>query len=435
MKTGLKAGAGKAVITPPIGTILVGYAPGRPGTSVNDDLTVTAIALEYGDVRTMLVSATICLFKTSLSDRIRGEIGKATGIRPENVILSATHTHSGPMTFDMPGWSRVNEEYTEQILMPGAIRAATDAVASLKPALLGIGTVHSEVGINRRQIEPNGDILLGQNPWAMYDPTMTVLHFKGVDGSPIANLIHYCAHCTAAGKSPEITRDWPGPMIDKLELESGAVTAFFNGAEGDVGPRLTNGQTVGDIELTMELGKKAAIDAIQAFRNITEYNDVPVQIATGTVKLPYLPLPDLETAELELKKLGDPSLLEGMDCIRYEKWKETSDIYTSDKPHRRFQKYDQTLVAIGPVVFIPFPFEMFVEITLRLRAYSHFAHTLCLSNTNGCSIYLPSQDQICRGGYEIDIFRAYGAYTLTNDVDNHVIQENMKILGELKCTE
>jgi hypothetical protein len=78
---------------------------------------------------------------------------------------------------------------------------------------------------------------------------------------------------------------------------------------------------------------------------------------------------------------------------------------------------------------------MFVEITLRLRAYSHFAHTLCLSNTNGCSIYLPSQDQICRGGYEIDIFRAYGAYTLTDDVDNHVIQENMKILGELKCTE
>ncbi len=50
-------------------------------------------------------------------------------------------------------------------------------------------------------------------------------------------------------------------MTDAVEKESGAITAFFNGPEGDVGPRLSNGRTVGDLRHVHELGKMAAKDA------------------------------------------------------------------------------------------------------------------------------------------------------------------------------
>ncbi|MDD4681132.1 MAG: hypothetical protein PHP79_09690, partial [Clostridia bacterium] len=57
-----------------------------------------------------------------------------------------------------------------------------------------------------------------------------------------------------------------------------------------------------------------------------------------------------------------------------------------------------------------------------------YTHTLCLSNTNGSMGYLPSQDQICRGGYEIEVFLHQNVQPLTNDADNHIINENLRIL-------
>jgi hypothetical protein len=87
------------------------------------------------------------------------------------------------------------------------------------------------------------------------------------------------------------------------------------------------------------------------------------------------------------------------------------------------------------VVFLPFPFEFFSEISLRLRKASPFPHTLCLGCTNGDQGYLPTEDQLCRGGYEIEMFKTSGVQTLTDDADYHIIAEHRRILEELKCTE
>lgn len=104
----------------------------------------------------------------------------------------------------------------------------------------------------------DGVVDFGQNPWGQQDKRMTVIAFQTPDGAPIANVVHYGAHCTAAGTNTEITRDWAGVMIDRLEAESGAPTLFLNGAAGDVGPRLTNGKTKATSNYVMELGSVAA---------------------------------------------------------------------------------------------------------------------------------------------------------------------------------
>ncbi|MBQ7983740.1 MAG: hypothetical protein IJ302_09220, partial [Clostridia bacterium] len=65
-----------------------------------------------------------------------------------------------------------------------------------------------------------------------------------------------------------------------------------------------------------------------------------------------------------------------------------------------------------------------------LRAYSPFRYTLSLSNTNGCNVYLPTEDQIVRGGYEIGCFQYGNVFSMVNNADQHIIDENLRILSE-----
>ena len=91
--------------------------------------------------------------------------------------------------------------------------------------------------------------------------------------------------------------------------------------------------------------------------------------------------------------------------------------------------YRQTLLRLGDVLFVPFPYEMFSEITLRLRAYAPYRYVLGLSNANGYEAYLPTEDQLCRGGYEVACFLYSGAFTLTDNADQIIIDENLKLLN------
>ena len=116
-------------------------------------------------------------------------------------------------------------------------------------------------------------------------------------------MIHCAAHCTASGNNTEITRDWAGPMIDRLEKESGAITLFFNGLCGDLSPRIPNGRATGDISQAMEVGALAGLDAVRAYKDIRSFRDEEVSVATGVVRLPHAPLIPLEEAQRELAKL------------------------------------------------------------------------------------------------------------------------------------
>ena len=65
---------------------------------------------------------------------------------------------------------------------------------------------------------------------------------------------------------------------------------------------------------------------------------------------------------------------------------------------------------------------------MRLREYSPFEYTLSMSNVNGYEAYLPTEDQLVRGGYEVGCFRYNGAHPLRDDADQTVIDENMKLI-------
>ena len=428
MNEQLQIGVGKRDITPEVGCPLFGYRPDIFSRSVNDALTATAIAFCRGDTKAMIISATLGVFQTELADKIRSVITKATKI--PHVILSATHTHSGPNTSGITGWGDIDLKYCDNILIPRLTEAAREAASSLADVYLGIGSAKSRAGINRRQHGADGAVGLGQNPWGIYDDTMTVLRFAEPCGKMVANIVHYGAHCTAAGANTEITRDWAGVMLDRLEKESGVPAAFINGGFGDVGPRLSNGATTGDMSYVSEIGSVAALDAVRAWKNSKNIKPADLKVAAGELVLPYKARLPREKAQELLKKTDEDAV--NIEAQKRRYYKNVLAAYENKEPEETQLVIPQTLVSLGDVVFVPFMFEVFSEITIRLKNYSPFEHTLCMGTANGYEHYLPSQDQLCRGGYEVNMFQTSRVQPLCDNADDIIIRENLKLMENLK---
>lgn len=431
MSEHLKVGFGRKDITPPIGGSLYGYRPDIVSTSVNDSLRVTAIALCQGNTQVLLISAELCVIQSDLANRIRQQLMAETGV--PHVILTVIHTHSGPNTGGAAGWGDIDQKYCDEIFIPRLLEAARQAMSSLKDVVLAVGTAQSKVGINRRQQNLDGTISLGQNPWGCFDDCMTVLRFTEPCGAPVVTLVHYGAHCTAAGPNTEITRDWAGIMLDRLETESGAPAVFINGAFGNVGPRLSNGDTTGDLSHARELGGIAALDAICAWRNAKFPHQVHISIVTGYLALPVKPrLPRHEAQKRwNMTKEGEVNIA----AQKRQYYKNILDAYQKNLPEETHWILPQTIVALGNVVLVPFPFEIFSELSLRLRYHSAFEHTLCIGAANGYERYLPSQEQLCRGGYEVEMFQTGRIQPLADNTEDTIIKENLKLMEGLRCTE
>jgi hypothetical protein len=303
-------GAAREIITPEIGTLLYGYRPDVKSESVHDELTLSAIAFG-GENRTgVLISADICSIQNELTSQLRKAVAAECHISERDVIVAATHTHCAPNLTGMQGWGEIDRPYFNEVFLPAAIKAAKRATKSMCEAEVGTAAGRSEVGINRREHTRSGEILLGQNPWGQFDSNMTVIKVRRADTNEgIVNLIHYGCHGTACGCSTVITRDWPGMMVDSTERATGTLTVFINGAIGDVGPRLTNGRTTGDISYVEELGSFAAMDAVRIASSVKAYSPVPVSVFYGEVRLPYQAHPTLEEIRAQKAQITNPESL------------------------------------------------------------------------------------------------------------------------------
>ena len=427
-KSQLRVGVGRSDITPPIGTYLSGYGrEGRFAESINDPLHSTVLVFDQNGEKAALISLDWIMVDEVDCDRIRAEIATKTGIA--HVTVCATHTHCGPNTMQMWGWGEKDVDYIAQAL-PKIVESVVLADASLQSARVGIGTAQSDVGINRREIMSNQQSVgLGFNPWGPYDPEMTVLRFVG-DSGAIATLVHYGAHPTALGIVRFISRDWPGVMIDRLETITGAPVLYINGAEGDVAPRTNIHAPVGDgLSAALEVGYRAAAHAMWAYNRVKEFRDLDLAVHEEEIVLPLGALPALEEARKALTAAEEKKEQWGEGVANFNYWRAVVEAHA--EPPKRSRAFFQRLIALGPVVFVPFAGEPFSEIILRLRHHSPFQHTLCAGTTNGVHGYYVTREARARGGYEVWVARAYGAYLFADEIDDVLVKENLKLLQTL----
>ena len=129
-----------------------------------------------------------------------------------------------------------------------------------------------------------------------------------------------------------------------------------------------------------------------------------------------------------LAQIAHPDALINHARLRYTYLKSVESMLLRGESTPDALTYPVTLVTVGGVALIPIPFEFFAEISMRLRAGSPVPYTLGLSCANGYHAYLPSEDQLCRGGYEVAVFRYASRYSLADNTDQHLINEIFRIL-------
>ncbi len=431
MSNKLMLGVARRDITPEIGTLLMGYNPHTVSEKINDNLNATAFVFSYGDTKAAMVSLDLCVISESIADMLRSKLCEMYNIPVENIMLSAIHTHSGPITIDQVGWGSSDSKYCDDILYPAIYEVVKEANDNLIPVEMGYAFGDSFVGCNRRELNDKNQIVLGQSPWSPFNPKMTVISFRDENKKPIANMVHYGCHATAAGNNLEISRDWPGVMVDRLEAESGAITAFFNGPEGDVGPRLSNGKTTGirDIKYAMEIGAVAAYDAVNIYKKITSYSNVSLSCAQTNLQLKLAPRLSYEYAkeQYELYK-NDTVNLRAQLKAYYERIIKSYEDGYEDK---EYMELPTNAIKLGDIAFLGLKYELFSEIGMRINKMSSIGHVLSLSCTNGTRGYFPTQDQLCRGGYEISMFKTANLQPYEENADYNMITECLKLLDML----
>ncbi|HIA47864.1 MAG TPA: hypothetical protein EYN96_07815, partial [Candidatus Hydrogenedentes bacterium] len=144
MDNTLTAGAAAVDITPTQSLHLFGYPHvERFSTGVHDPLFASALYIHDGREASLFVSCDIIFVPKEMAATARQIIEATEGVPATNILIAATHTHSGPGTVrylsneDDSTVATPNTDYLKQ-LEAGIVSAAQQAVSAARPAKIGM---------------------------------------------------------------------------------------------------------------------------------------------------------------------------------------------------------------------------------------------------------------------------------------------------------
>ncbi len=275
-----EAGAAKVEITPPLGTPLNGYYDrlGRGAADVHDPVWVRCLYISDGETAVFLLNADLCIINRELHDRVL-ELAPEI-VPPENIIMTATHTHSaqGAMNHELLARS-ITGRYMPEILESTArrfVEAMGSAYDKRMRATIGYGTTKQEGLTENRQI-PDGPV----------DEQVGVIRVEDSDGNAIAIIGNLAAHPTTVGGDDKfsVSADYPGYFYDEVErqAEPGCVAMFLNGAEGNQRP--ANPKNLSGWARTESVGKTLAALVLEASEKIA-CKEAKLHVGYATPALP-----------------------------------------------------------------------------------------------------------------------------------------------------
>ncbi|MCX8035458.1 MAG: neutral/alkaline non-lysosomal ceramidase N-terminal domain-containing protein [Candidatus Sumerlaeia bacterium] len=269
----LRAGVGKAEITPEGRVPMAGYAARTaPSSGVLTPLFAKALVLECGGKKIALVAMDIIRFP---SERVPQEAEKRFGIGL--TLMAASHTHAGP-EFRPTAWK--DQATREKLLRwteDRVIEAIERAAQNMFPARLSIAHGEITLGYNRMVVGPNGRRrLMSLNPeripYGPVDPTVAVIRVENADaGTTRALVVGYACHPVNHGSNNLlISAEYPGAMADKIEstLAGPPMCLFVQGAGGSVNPLFRENPKAepGAIKEGRKMGNFLAEEVLRALR-------------------------------------------------------------------------------------------------------------------------------------------------------------------------
>ena len=236
----LSAGVARVEITPPVGFPMGGYAA-RQGasTGIHDPLFATILLLKAEGGSVAIVSCDVLSFPAERILALARERKLA-----DHVLIAASHTHSGPITWRDKSWPKPDRSWfaeTEDKIL----RAIEEASKKLCTARIAAGFGEIYLGHNRRKVSADGKVTMfwrnaERAPTSPIDPTVGVIRVDDETGKPRAVLVNYACHAVVLGPdNRQISADYPGYLRKRIESElPGALCLFVQGGAGDINPYL-----------------------------------------------------------------------------------------------------------------------------------------------------------------------------------------------------
>jgi len=444
----LRAGAAAVDITPqkfPVN--MPGGFNANLAEGAHDPLHARALVLEHGQCAVALVVVDTLGVGRELADEAKKLAAERCGLASENILLAATHTHSGP--------SAGADGYRE-ILLEGIVQAIVRAHETLRPAEVGhAAQALPEEVFNRRwylkpdkmPLNPFGeldevkmnpgtspDVL--DRPAGPTDPDVTILSVQEPrTRKPIALFANYSLHYVGATPRALVSADYFGEfarlMPSRVRGGEEFVAMMANGTSGDINniPFLVTRPPREPFEQIRIVASKAA-DAAWSARSTIEAHraDVPLEMLQREVTL-RLRRPTAEQIERaravlaisdEAERAKLPNLAEhyARRTISMAEGDETVNVLVQ-------------ALRIGDFAICAIPFETFAEIGLDLKRRSPFPRTMVIGIANGSYGYLPTPEQHRLGGYETWL----GTCRVQEDASVILSDQLLEMLAELAKTE
>jgi len=420
----IKAGTGRKSITPQLPAWLTGYAVrDRPSTEVLHDLWAKAIVFEdKPDNRVVIVTTDLLGLSHEICEEVALRIGKKYGIPRANLLLSSSHTHSGPVvwpclstifdfsTEDMNAVARYGQKLTDDI-----VEAISMAVNDLEPVQISVGHGSADFGVNRREQKDN-QVVIGVNPEGPVDHDVPVIMVSASGGELKAILFSYACHNTSSN-TYFINGDYAGFAQIELEKTNPGVSAMFVsgcGADQNPNPR-------GSLEFAEQHGKSLAVSVEKVIKS-GDLKPVrpPVKTDLSLVSLDFLPF-DHNFYQEELltqdkykqrrAKLMLEAYNKGYDVTRYP--------YTVQVI--RFNR-DLTILAMSG--------EVVVDYQLKVKKMYAGENMFVAGYCNEVQCYIPSARILKEGGYEPESSMIYYGYPgpFADNVEEKILGAIQKVM-------
>ncbi|MEW6234551.1 MAG: neutral/alkaline non-lysosomal ceramidase N-terminal domain-containing protein [Candidatus Omnitrophota bacterium] len=399
----LKAGAARTVITPQTSIWMAGYAfRNKPSEGKLHDLYARALALEDDQgTKAVFLASDIIGIPAGLAARVSARVEKECGVPRANLMLTCSHTHSGPALRDnlKDMYGMPEEEWQKVIqymkwLEDKMVEVIQESVRDLKPAKISRGVGTASFTINRRQYNLDS-ISIGLNPIGPVDEDAPVLKVIDEKGAIKAVVFGYACHNTTLS-GYEINGDYAGfAQLDLEEAIPGAVAMFFIGCGADQNPNPRR-----KIEDAQNHGRELAEAVRQVLSGAMKEVDGPIHAAFSLTDLSLIPAPTREQLQEQLKDSNihiqrrAKNLLSTLD----EKGKIPE---TYPYPLQVWRLNDFLIVAMGG--------EVVVDYSLRLKHELGRENAWIVGYANDVCCYIPSLRVLKEGGYEsVDSMIYYG---------------------------
>ena len=241
-----KVGFAKTNINPPLGIDIYGYYVPRYAKGFLDELEVNALAIKSDDETALIIAVDNGGIGEELVDKITSGIENACGVFKDNILICASHTHTGPFVKADSMSAKTQKELVEryaEFMCERIVDAAVMAVTDLTDAKMGYSVVKApdRIAYIRRYKMKDGTTMTCppindeniDHPIGELDQRINVVRFDRVGARSIA-LVNYGIHSDTIG-GELVSADFEAWMRKTLDSALDIDSLFVCGAQGDVG--------------------------------------------------------------------------------------------------------------------------------------------------------------------------------------------------------